>query len=185
MGTAFINALTFLVDIVFSIYLVVVMLRLILQLVKADFYNPFCQSLVKITNPALLPLRKFIPGYYGVDMASVVLLYILQLLKLFILVSLKVGFAGLSFYIFIAVIPQLIALLVQVYFYAILIRAIASWFHVKDSHPLYQLLFALTEPLLRPIRNKVPVTGMIDWSPFIAIIILMVFNVFFSSLFIW
>ena len=179
MATALANTLSFLITIIFTLYLLAVLLRFLLQLVKADFYNPICQSLMKITNPPVLFLRKFIPGYYGVDCASIVLMYIVQLVELIILMGLNLGIF--TPYVFIMSVISLLLLTSRVYFYAILLRAIASWFQPSLDHPLYRLLLMLTEPLLRPLRRIIPSSGMFDWSSLIAIIILMVIGVFLSS----
>lgn len=179
MAGAFANTLSFLINIVFTLYLLAVLLRFLLQLVKADFYNPICQSLMKITNPPLLLLRKFIPGFYGVDCASLVLLYIIQLVELILMILFATG--GFTPYVFIMSIISLLLLTTRVYFYAIILRAIASWFQPNLDHPLYRLLLMLTEPLLRPLRRVIPATGMFDWSSLIAIIFLMVIGVFLSS----
>ncbi len=180
MAGAFANTLSFLITIVFTLYLLAVLLRFLLQLVKADFYNPICQTLMKITNPPLLLLRKFIPGFYGVDCASLFLLYILQLVELILIIFISTG--GFPLYVFIMSIISLLLLTTRVYFYAIILRSVASWFQPNLDHPLYRLLLILTEPLLRPLRRAIPATGVFDWSSLVAIIILMVIGVFLSGL---
>ena len=179
MAGAFANTLSFLITIVFTLYLLAVLLRFLLQLVKADFYNPICQTLMKITNPPLLFLRKFIPGFYGIDCASLFLLYILQLVELILIIFISTG--GFTPYVFVMSIVSLLLLTARVYFYAIILRSIASWFNPSLDHPLYRLLLILTEPLLRPLRRVIPAAGMLDWSSLIAIIILMVIVVFLSG----
>ena len=76
------NAAVYLIDTVFSLYMLLVMLRFLLQVVRADFYNPICQFIVKATNPPLRPLRRVIPGVGGIDLASVILLLVLQVVAL-------------------------------------------------------------------------------------------------------
>ena len=69
-----------LINTVGSILLLIVMLRFLLQLVRADFYNPISQFIVKATNPVLIPLRRVIPGFGGLDIASLVLAYGVQVI---------------------------------------------------------------------------------------------------------
>ena len=86
MGNPYVgNAATFLISTLFSFYILLVLLRMLLGWVRADFYNPISQFLVKATNPPLIPLRRFIPGYGGVDLAAVVLLIALQALELLLI----------------------------------------------------------------------------------------------------
>jgi YggT family protein len=172
-------AISFIITIIFQLYLLAVFLRLLLQLVKADFYNPICQFLMKVTNPFLIPLRKIIPGFYGIDCAALVLLYIVQFIEISIIFGLQTG--GFTPWIFLGSIFALLSLLVNIYFYLIILRAIGSWFQPSYKQPLYNLILVLTEPILRPLRKVIPVTGMIDWSSLVALIILIALRVFFSS----
>ncbi|HSR62519.1 MAG TPA: YggT family protein, partial [Gammaproteobacteria bacterium] len=85
------NAGEFLISVIFDLYILAVMLRFLLQWVRADFYNPFSQFLVKVTNPALRPLRRIIPGYAGIDWPSILLMLILQAVELVLISLLKIG----------------------------------------------------------------------------------------------
>lgn len=165
------NAFAFLIHALFSLYILCVMLRVLLQAVRADFYNPICQFLVKATNPPLLPLRRFIPGFGGVDVAGIVLLFILQLLELLI-VSWIIGpvltFPG----ILLLVIAELLTFLGWVYIIAIIIMALLSWFSPDPANPAVPLLWRLTAPVIAPIRNIMPDMGGIDLSPLVAILLI-------------
>ena len=68
-----------------KLFTILVLLRLLLQIAKADFYNPISQFIVKATNPLLKPLRRFIPGFWGFDFPSIVLAIIVQSLGIFLL----------------------------------------------------------------------------------------------------
>ena len=170
------SVLLFIIHLVFQLYLLAVFLRFLLQLVKANFYNPICQFIVKVTNPLLIPLRRVVPGWYGIDFASVVLLYVLQVIEIIILFALSYG--GFSPLVFLAAVFAILILLLNIYFYLIILRAVASWFQPDPSQPLYDLISVLTEPLLRRLRKVIPVTGMIDWSSLAALVILMVLRMF-------
>lgn len=173
------NAGVFLVQTLFGLYLLVVMLRLLLQIVRADFYNPLSQFLVKVTNPPLKPLRRFIPGVAGIDMASVVLLYTLKLAEIMLLSLLPryptPELAGL----FVLAAAELIALLVNIFLFAIIIQAILSWVNPGTYNPVAGLLHQLTEPVLRPARRIIPPVSGMDLSPMAAIIFIYLFTMLF------
>ena len=82
MTATLINIAVFLITTLFSMYMTAILLRFLFQWVKADFYNPICQFLIKVTNPLLIPFRRIIPGWFALDIASLVLLFIVQLLEL-------------------------------------------------------------------------------------------------------
>jgi YggT family protein len=171
----------FILEIVFNIYILLVMMRFLLQWVKADFYNPICQFLIKVTNPLLVPLRRIIPGFFGLDMAAVVLIYLLQVIFL-VLSALMMQVPLMPVILLIAVI-QIILLFLNVMFYAILLRAIASWFNPNPYNPLLMILIQLTEPLLLPFRKRLPMFSGMDFSPLVVLILIQVIIFFISSLF--
>lgn len=156
-----------------SLYLLIVLLRFILQLVRADFYNPLSQFAVKATKPLLNPLRKVIPGFGGLDLASLVLALLVQLL-LMILTLLLMGY-GVG-----ALLPQLLvwavigvtALFVKIFFFALIASVILSWVAPHSHNPGAQLVNQLCEPLLMPIRRILPNLGGLDISPIFAFIAL-------------
>ena len=153
---ALVRSALFLIDVLFSLYVLAVLLRFLFQLVRADFYNPFSQALVRITNPTLLPLRRMIPGFYGVDMAAVVLLLILECLKNYLLL-LIVGRAPNVFGLLVYSAAELIKLTLYLFIVTIFARVILSWFAPYGyQNPVAGLLRSLTEPLLRPARRLIP-----------------------------
>jgi len=162
-----------LVEVVFGLYQLAVLLRFLFQLTRADFYNPISQFLVAFTNPLLKPLRRLIPGLYGIDLASVVLLLLLKGFELYLLLLLG-GFAVQWLPIVAAATVDLLRLTLNVYFFAILIRVILSWFMPYGIHqnPAGSLLVSLTEPLLRPARRLIPPIGGLDLSPIAVIVVL-------------
>jgi YggT family protein len=173
------NAGVFLVQTLFGLYLLVVMLRLLLQVVRADFYNPLSQFLVKVTNPPLKPLRRIIPGVAGIDMASVALLFGLKIAEIMLL-SLFPRYPTpelLGLFIFAA--AELIALLVNVFLFAIIIQAILSWVSQGTYNPVASLLHQLTNPVLRPFRRAIPPVSGMDLSPMAAIIAIYLFTLLF------
>ncbi|MDO3383169.1 YggT family protein [Gilvimarinus algae] len=161
-----------------SLYMLIILLRFLLQLVRADFYNPISQGISKATNPLLLPLRRVIPGVYGVDMASLVLALLLQWIagQLIYLV------AGGGLLNPLLVLPMgvigILKMLVQIYFVGMLIYIIASWVAPFSHNPALMLLRQLIEPVMAPIRKIIPPLGPIDLSPIFLFLILNLFNQF-------
>lgn len=156
-----------------SLYLLIVLLRFILQLVRADFYNPLSQFAVKATKPLLNPLRKVIPGFGGLDLASLVLALLIQLLLMALTLLLLGAFD-------VALLPQLLvwsligvsALFVKIFFFALIASVILSWVAPHSHNPGAQLVNQLCEPLLMPIRRILPSLGGLDISPIFAFIAL-------------
>ncbi|MDO8955158.1 MAG: YggT family protein [Gammaproteobacteria bacterium] len=170
MNAGLIQVSIFLINTLFSLYITAVMLRFLLQWVKADFYNPLCQFLMKITNPLLLPLRRIIPGWFGLDMAAVALMLMLQIIEIALLdwiVSMPIS----GLIVIIALIKLVISLL-SLYFYLILVRAVLSWISPQQNTPMQYLLWQLTEPVMRPARRIIkPIHGF-DLSPILVLILI-------------
>lgn len=176
------SPLTFLISTVVSLYILAVMLRFLLQLTRADFYNPLSQFIVKITTPALRPLRRIIPGWGGVDIASVVLMLLLQMLSVWLIFMLGGRDIDPLNLVIIAV-AQLVDLAFSVFIFAILIQAILSWITPGTYNPVTSVLFSLTEPVLRPVRRLIPPVSGFDLSPLVAILGLQVFRMLVMPLF--
>lgn len=166
------QALIFLTQVVFGLYLLAALLRFLLQIARADFYNPVSQFLVTITNPPLRFLRRLIPGYGGIDWASIALIVLVQAAEIG-LVSLIAagtlpgpgGFALLT-------LGQLLQFIIYVYIFAVLAQVILSWVNPDVYHPATVLLYSLTEPLLRPARRLVPLVAGLDLSPIVVLVVL-------------
>ena len=175
------QALVYLIDMVSSFYIICLMLRFLLQWVKADFYNPVCQGLIKITRFGLHPLRRIIPGLFGLDIAALVLMYGVQVVA--IGAEAKIIGLPISHFIMVVALFKLIMTLLQVYFFGILIMALMSWF-VQDLYrnPMYVLLHQLNEPLLGPVRKILPPMGGFDLSPLLILILLQVVMIFVRGL---
>ena len=167
MGDGYLlNPVIFLVDTLFGLYILVVMLRLLLQSVRADFYNPLSEFIVKATNPPLVPLRRIIPGVGGIDMASVVLVVILQLLAIVVIGLLHGGFSEAVSIpgLIMATVAKLVSLLLYIYLFSIFILAIMSWFATGHYNPVTSILASITDPLMRPVRRLIPPMGGLDLS---------------------
>ncbi len=172
----------YLVQTALSLYLVAMLLRFLLQLVRADFYNPVSQFLVKITNPLVLPLRRVLPGFGGIDLSSLVLCLLLQMLIFIVLL----GLYGAGFPSPIALLVWapvgLLSLLLNVYFIAIIAMIILSWLSPGGGHPVVMLLYQLTEPVMSPFRRLLPPMGGFDFSPIMVFILLNVAQIIVRNL---
>jgi YggT family protein len=164
----FTNAGLFLLNVIFGLYIFAVLLRFLLQLVRADFYNPIAQFLVAITNPPLKPLRRVIPGLFGIDFASVVLLVLLELVFQALLATLLNQPMTVATLLVKGVFDLLHSAL-SIYLFGILILVILSWVNPYPN-ALSQLLGRLTDPLLRPARRTIPSLSGIDLSPMVVMI---------------
>jgi len=169
MSNYFIQAGSFLVSTIIGLYIVIVVLRFLFQVVRADFYNPLSQFILKATNPLLKPLRRMIPGLFGMDMSSLVLAYLLQVVEIFLLLVLK-GAQFPIFIVFWAAIGQLLSLFLYIYLIAIIIQAVMSWINPGSFNPMMSLVSQLTEPLLRPARKLLPPFSGLDLSPLLVLI---------------
>ncbi|WP_455211431.1 YggT family protein [Kaarinaea lacus] len=169
MGNYAGNAGVFLIQTLFGLYLVAVMLRFLLQMTRADFYNPVSQFLVKVTNPPLIPLRRIIPGLAGIDMAAVVLLLVIQAVEL-VLVGLVQGFSLGIPGLLVLTVAELLNLLLNIYFFTILIQVILSWVNPGGYNPAVALLYSLNEPILSRARRVIPPISGFDLSPIVVFI---------------
>jgi len=164
-----VNALTYLIGTLLDLYISAVMLRLLLQWVRADFYNPVCQFLIKATNPALAPLRRVIPSIGRLDTAAVVLMLALEIFGVW-LIS-RIGSSPLNFdRIVLFSATKLVATLLVTYFFLIIAAVILSWVGGRMRHPVIPLVYQLTEPVMRPVRKVIPPIAGIDLSPVFVLI---------------
>jgi YggT family protein len=157
---------------VFRLAIGAVMLRFLLHWVRADFrFNPVARGLMNITNPVLVPLRRFIPGYKGVDWAAVLVMLVLAVVARAILLALS-GFPASLPGLLVLAVAELLTVAYYVFLYAIILLVITSWLSPGSYNPATEIVAALTEPLLRPIRQVLPAMGGIDLSPLRAAVLL-------------
>jgi len=175
--TALSEIFGYLIQTLLSLYLLAMLLRFLLQLVRADFYNPICQFLVKITNPLLVPLRKVIPGVAGLDMASLLLALLLQLGGIVALLLVN-GLALPNILLLLTwSVLGVVGLLVNIYFFALLAMIILSWVAPGSNHPAIYLLHQITEPVMAPFRKALPPMGGMDFSPILVFILINVIQI--------
>lgn len=160
-----------------NLALLAILLRFLLQLVRADFYNPVSQFLAKVTNPLVLPVRRVIPAYRGLDLSTLLLALLLQMAAIVALLALNgLGPPGIMTLLVWSVLG-VVGLLVNIYFFALLAMIIFSWIAPGGRHPALLLLFQLTEPVMAPFRRMLPNMGGIDFSPILVFILINVIQI--------
>ncbi|WP_207267608.1 YggT family protein [Pseudomonas sp. GW101-3H06] len=165
------DAAIFVIQTLGSLYLLIVLLRFILQLVRANFYNPLCQFAVKATQPLLKPLRRVIPSMFGLDMSSLVLALLVQM-ALFAVILLLRGYDIDLLLLAPWALIGIFALFLKILFWAMIISVILSWVAPGSHNPGAELVQQISEPVLAPFRRIIPNLGGLDISPIFAFIAL-------------
>lgn len=169
----FINPLIFLIQTLLGLYETLVLLRFLLQLVQADFYNPISQLIVAMTAPMLRLLREVIPNLGGMDMSALVLAWFIKSLELFLIILLLGGGIHVIGAVLLWAIPELVESMLNIFLIAILIQVVFSWISYPGiNNPIASLASSLAEPIMEMVQNFVPVTSGIDFSPMVASIFL-------------
>ena len=151
-----------------ALFLVVVILRFLLQLVRADFYNPISQGIVKATMPLLRPLRKIIPGVGGIDFASVVLILLVQLAATAILALVHGALSLLPNPLLLLAwgLVGALTIISSLFFWCLIISIVGSFIAPFSQHPILNLANQLINPLSAPLRKLIPrIGGVLDLSP--------------------
>lgn len=170
------NASTFIIETIFNFALYIVLLRFWMQWVRADFRNDFGQFIISVTNPVIVPIRRFIPSIGIIDTATVLLALIVALLKIYALVLIAGG--SITSYSILKILSIAVASVldssIYVFLAAIFIGIIASWLNPNSYHPILSIARSISEPLLAPARRLIPSMGGIDFSPMLVILFLRV-----------
>lgn len=164
------SALIFLVKALADLYLLTFLLRFILQWVRAGYYNPLSQFVLKVTSPLVIPARRVLPSVAGLDVPTLVVLVILEGIATWLLTML----AGISLPIptfLLYVLLRLVALTLWFYTVALLAYVILSWFGGGRGNPVATVLGELVEPVLRPVRRLLPAIGGFDLSPLLVMLL--------------
>ena len=165
------DAAIFIIQTLGSLYLLIVLMRFILQLVRANFYNPLCQFVVKATQPLLKPLRRVIPSLFGLDMSSLVLALLLQIL-LFVVILMLNGYQAFTVLLLPWGLIGIFSLFLKIIFWSMIISVILSWVAPGSRSPGAELVAQITEPVLAPFRRLIPNLGGLDISPIFAFIVI-------------
>ncbi len=160
-----------------SLALMLFLLRMLLQLARADFYNPICQTIVKVSNPAVLPLRRFIPPMGRIDSSSLLVAYAIQAVGIVLLCKLLFNALPNPAQILLWSAIGIASALLSLYFFAIIGSIILSWVAQGSHNPGAQLLQQLTEPVMAPFRKLIPPLGGLDLSPILVFLSINVLEV--------
>lgn len=171
----------FLISTLFGIYIAIVAIRFLLHLVRADFYNPLSQFVVKATAIPLRVLRRFIPGYAGIDWSSITLMIGLQMLEIFFLSLIGPGGIPALPGLLIITIAELLRLMIYIFTFAIIIQIVLSWVNPGAYNPITVIIYKLTEPLLHHARRYIPPMGGLDFSPMVVLIVLQLIIILFIN----
>ncbi len=160
-----------------GMYVLAILLRFMLQVARADFYNPFTQAIVRITDPGVRFFRRFIPGYRGLDFASLLLALLVQCIA----TALLIVFSGFSIPSIGLVISWssvgLLSFILNIYFWSMMISIIASFIAPYSGHPALSLVRQLTEPVMAPFRRLLPSMGGLDFSPIFVFLALQILRI--------
>lgn len=170
-----------------GIYLLAILLRFLLQVARADFYNPVSQAVVKVTDPVIRIFRHFIPGYRGIDFSTLIVALVFEAIAICVLIVLYGGSIPGIGYIITWSFVGVIYFIINIYFYAIIGSIIMSFVMMfsgsMNPHPILRLILQLTEPVMGPVRKIIPPMGGLDFSPILIFIIIRLLQNFITTSF--
>ncbi|MCO7502840.1 MULTISPECIES: YggT family protein [Pseudomonas] len=172
------GAAIFVVQTLVSLYLVIVLLRFVLQLVKANFYNPLSQFAVRATQPLLKPIRRVIPSVFGLDTSSLILSIVIQALLMAFVLMVTYGTFGDIPHLLMWAVIGVTSLFLKIFWVAMIVMVIVSWIAPGSHNPAAELAYQISEPVLAPFRKLVPNLGGLDISPIFAFLAIQVIQSF-------
>lgn len=175
------GAFLFLVYYAFDLYIFIVLTRFLLQLVRADFYNPISQFVVRATNPVLMPLRKVLPSSGVIDTAALVMVVVLIVAKVFVIQLLGSGAMQVApLPLLVYIVSEIARLLLSYIFWAVLARVILSWVAPDPYNPVVRVVAQITEPVMAPARRLLPPMGGLDLSPIVVLLAIQFLRILFG-----
>jgi YggT family protein len=169
------NALIFLVNTVFGLFVVALLLRFYLQWARASYRNPLSEFLQALTDFMVRPTRRLIPGLWGLDLATLALAWLIQLAEILVVLQVKdYGLGPAAGQSFAAAALLALVMLVKIGLYivmvAVIVQVVLSW--VGPHSPLMPLANSMTRPFLRVFQRRVPPIGNVDLSPLIVLVVI-------------
>src|SRR5262245_12624972 len=169
------NALLFLVNTVFGLFVVTLLLRFYLQWARAAYRNPLTQFLQALTDFMVKPARRVIPGLWGLDLATLTLAWLLQILELLVVLQIQGrGFGPTAAATLLMMALLALVLLIKIFLYIIMVavfaQVICSWFSLAG--PMVPVLESMTRPFLRPFQRRIPPIGNVDLSPLFLLVVI-------------
>ncbi len=175
----YIELIAIIINIVIIIYIWVIVLRALISWVNPDPFNPAVKFLRDITDPVLVPARRLFPFGGMVDLSPIIVILILLFLRIVIvqlLLNLSQSYTSLNgfviFGIFIYALATMLDMIINVIIFIVIVRAILSWISPDPRNPIVLSIYALSEPILRPVKRIIPPMGSVDLSPLVVIILL-------------
>ena len=180
------SALAQIFNTIAGLYLLFVVARFLLQLAKADFYNPISQAVFRATDPVVRIFRSFIPGYKGIDFSSLMLAFIVQFIAISVTILLYGGAIPSVGFIITWSFIGVLNFIILFYYYALIASIIMSFVMMfsgnMNPHPILLLVWQITEPIMAPFRRVIPPMGGLDFSPiFIFLIIGLIRNFIYQT----
>ena len=175
------NAIVFIVDTLAQLYLFLLLLRLWLPWLGADFRNPIAQAILKLTSPVVVPIRRIVPPIGKLDTATVLVAFIIQYITIVVVLMIlgaSAGFAPIA----LTALVNLVLLSLRLFTFAIIVRVVLSWIAPAGYNPALAIIHTLTERILQPFRRVIPPLGGLDLSPLFAIIALMAITIIVAGL---
>lgn len=164
------QALVFIIRTLVDLYIITFVLRIILQWVRADFRNPLTQFILRITNPLVIPLRRFVPPIGGLDTATLIVVVVLELIVTIVVTNLTCSGEPNVLQVISMTVLRVVYLTLRVYLFIILIYIIMSWISPGTYNPAARLMESIAQPVLRPLRRLLPSIGGLDLSALFALI---------------
>ena len=177
MITEFTNVGLFLIGLIFDLYIVILMLRLLMQKLGVGYFNSIFQVIIRLTNVFVSPLQRIIPKFKGFDLAIVLLLVLFELIQEFLLFWLHIGCLPKLRGLLIIVFSTLGNKFMNLYFYAIVLRVVIGWVVTLQRNPIAEIIFLITQSLMKPVRQLVPLIVGFDFSSIILVILLQLVSV--------
>ena len=180
------SALAQIFNTIAGLYLLFVVARFLLQLAKADFYNPISQAVFRATDPVVRIFRSFIPGYKGIDFSSLILAFIVQFIAISVTILLYGGAIPSVGFIITWSFIGVLNFIILFYYYALIASIVMSFVMMfsgnMNPHPILLLVWQITEPIMAPFRRVIPPMGGLDFSPiFIFLIIGLIRNFIYQT----
>ncbi|MES2605316.1 MAG: YggT family protein [Pseudomonadota bacterium] len=176
MSAAFSQALILVVTNLGGIYIGAVIVRFLLQAARADFYNPICQAIVKATSPLLNPLRRIVPSWRRLDLASLVLALILASLATALMVFSTGNTLPIGTIVSWALVG-LVGLTLNIYFWAMIVTVVASFIAPHSGHPILLIIYQLLQPFYKLAHRILPPMGGLDFSPLLLMLTIKVIEI--------
>ena len=168
----FSDATIYLANVILGSYGFIIMIRLVLQLVEADFYNPICKAIHSITNPVLKPVRAFLPHFKRIDSASLLMVIIFEIIAVWFTLKLKSSMNPSLLGLIVLSLGSTLGEFVRIFTWSIIIQAFLSWIAPDPRNPIVSVLNSITAPILSKARTVLPSTPGVDFSPIIALVAL-------------